>query len=90
MLRWLRCSKKLTGFYFHNRIKRVRNVYRKKKTRYISGIFLHMVEHRRFELLTPTMPLWCATSCANAPRRFCALFALSAACGRAGFSGGGS
>lgn len=27
-----------------------------------------MVEHKRFELLTPTMPLWCATNCANAPR----------------------
>ena len=26
-----------------------------------------LVEHRRFELLTPTMPLWCATNCANAP-----------------------
>ena len=26
-----------------------------------------MVEHRRFELLTPTLPVLCATSCANAP-----------------------
>ena len=27
-----------------------------------------MVEHRRFELLTPTLPVLCATNCANAPR----------------------
>ena len=27
-----------------------------------------MVEHRRLELLTPTLPVLCATSCANAPR----------------------
>ena len=27
-----------------------------------------LVEHRRFELLTPTLPVLCATSCANAPR----------------------
>ena len=26
-----------------------------------------VVEHRRFELLTPTLPVLCATSCANAP-----------------------
>ena len=26
------------------------------------------VEHRRFELLTPTLPVLCATNCANAPR----------------------
>ena len=26
-----------------------------------------VVEHRRFELLTPTLPVWCATNCANAP-----------------------
>ena len=26
-----------------------------------------LVEHRRFELLTPTLPVLCATSCANAP-----------------------
>ena len=26
-----------------------------------------MVEHRRFELLTPTLPVLCATNCANAP-----------------------
>ena len=25
------------------------------------------MEHRRFELLTPTLPVLCATSCANAP-----------------------
>ena len=25
------------------------------------------VEHRRFELLTPTLPVLCATNCANAP-----------------------
>ena len=27
-----------------------------------------LVEHRRFELLTPTLPVLCATNCANAPR----------------------
>ena len=27
------------------------------------------VEHRRFELLTPTLPVLCATNCANAPNR---------------------
>ena len=27
-----------------------------------------MVEHRRLELLTPTLPVLCATNCANAPR----------------------
>ena len=26
-----------------------------------------LVEHRRFELLTPTLPVLCATNCANAP-----------------------
>ena len=26
------------------------------------------MEHRRLELLTPTLPVLCATSCANAPR----------------------
>ena len=26
------------------------------------------VEHSGFEPLTPTLPVWCATSCANAPR----------------------
>ncbi len=25
------------------------------------------VEHSGFEPLTPTLPVWCATSCANAP-----------------------
>ena len=29
--------------------------------------FLGLVEHRRFELLTPTLPVLCATNCANAP-----------------------
>ena len=28
------------------------------------------VEHRRFELLTPTLPVLCATNCANAPNRW--------------------
>ena len=28
---------------------------------------LCMVEHRRLELLTPTLPVLCATNCANAP-----------------------
>ena len=28
---------------------------------------LYLVEHRRLELLTPTLPVWCATNCANAP-----------------------
>ena len=26
-----------------------------------------LVEHRRLELLTPTLPVLCATNCANAP-----------------------
>ena len=30
-------------------------------------LWLRMVEHRRFELLTPTLPVLCATNCANAP-----------------------
>ena len=30
-------------------------------------LWLSMVEHRRFELLTPTLPVLCATNCANAP-----------------------
>ena len=29
--------------------------------------FQRFVEHRRFELLTPTLPVLCATNCANAP-----------------------
>ena len=29
--------------------------------------FCVFVEHRRFELLTPTLPVLCATNCANAP-----------------------
>ena len=40
----------------------------KKRTETLHQSFSpFMVEHRRFELLTPTMPLWCATNCANAP-----------------------
>jgi hypothetical protein len=27
------------------------------------------VEHRRLELLTPTLPVLCATNCANAPQQ---------------------
>ncbi len=27
-----------------------------------------MVEHTGFEPVTPTLPVWCAPSCANAPR----------------------
>ena len=27
-----------------------------------------LVEHRGFEPLTPTLPVWCAPSCANAPK----------------------
>ena len=42
-----------------------------------SGICKHrdgdVVEHRRLELLTPTLPVWCATSCANAPRTGCSI-----------------
>ena len=37
----------------------------KPSSLYGSGFLL--VEHRRFELLTPTLPV-CATNCANAPR----------------------
>ena len=33
----------------------------------LSSDFSSMVEHRRFELLTPTLPVLCATNCANAP-----------------------
>ena len=33
----------------------------------MSSDFLGVVEHRRFELLTPTLPVLCATNCANAP-----------------------
>lgn len=32
-----------------------------------SSDFSCLVEHRRFELLTPTLPVLCATNCANAP-----------------------
>lgn len=31
---------------------------------------LFLVEHRGFEPLTPTLPVWCAPSCANAPYLF--------------------
>ena len=30
-------------------------------------VFDFMVERRGFEPLTPTLPVWCAPSCANAP-----------------------
>ena len=47
-----------------------------KKPRYnrgFCGTYLFyvpiMVEHRGFEPLTPTLPVWCAPSCANAPLR---------------------
>lgn len=36
------------------------------KPLWLKGFLL--VEHRRFELLTPTLPVLCATNCANAPR----------------------
>ena len=35
--------------------------------RQMSSDFSGLVEHRRFELLTPTLPVLCATNCANAP-----------------------
>ena len=38
----------------------------KPLNRYGSRVSL-LVEHRRFELLTPTLPVLCATNCANAP-----------------------
>lgn len=28
---------------------------------------MKMVEHRGLEPLTPTLPVWCAPNCANAP-----------------------
>ena len=28
---------------------------------------MEMVEHRGLEPLTPTLPVWCAPNCANAP-----------------------
>ena len=34
-----------------------------------------LVEHRGFEPLTPTLPVWCAPSCANAPKSY--IFMLS-------------
>ena len=40
----------------------------KPSSLYSSRVFF-LVEHRRFELLTPTLPVLCATSCANAPQR---------------------
>ena len=31
------------------------------------GELISLVERRGFEPLTPTLPVWCAPSCANAP-----------------------
>ena len=43
-----------------------KNIKKRTETLYQS-FSPFMVEHRRFELLTPTLPVLCATSCANAP-----------------------
>lgn len=43
------------------------NIKTKKHQSFVALMPLMLVEHKRFELLTPTMPLWCATNCANAP-----------------------
>ena len=57
-----------------------------QKIRTTAWVVLIFVEHRRFELLTPTLPVLCATNCANAPNsgyiticfRLCkALFSLT-------------
>lgn len=42
----------------------VPNLNKKEKPLIYNGF---LVEHRRFELLTPTLPVLCATNCANAP-----------------------
>ena len=43
--------------------------YKKERTETLYQSFSpFMVEHRRLELLTPTLPVLCATNCANAPR----------------------
>ena len=38
-----------------------------KKTAEFTAVSLYKVEHRGFEPLTPTLPVLCATNCANAP-----------------------
>ena len=38
-----------------------------QKKRVTIKVIRFFVEHRRFELLTPTLPVLCATNCANAP-----------------------
>lgn len=40
---------------------------KRKRSRHDSGTFNSRVEHRRFELLTSSMPWKRATNCANAP-----------------------
>ena len=42
--------------------------YKKQKAQKCAFCFL--VEHRGLEPLTPTLPVWCAPSCANAPCKY--------------------
>ena len=47
------------------------NLIETKKTPETTGVFFVLlallVEHTRLELVTPTLPVLCAPSCANAP-----------------------
>ena len=41
---------------------------KKGKQKVIQWMTFDLVEHRGFEPLTPTLPVLCAPSCANAPK----------------------
>ena len=44
------------------------DILQDRKTDSQMAVCFSMVERRGFEPLTPTLPVWCAPSCANAPR----------------------
>ena len=63
----------VAGRFFgeQRRLKDRRHEVAEEKEKTLKPLWLKgflLVEHRRFELLTPTLPVLCATNCANAPR----------------------
>ena len=63
----IHASSWINGPLFHQAIHFHKREIRTRSLQEASSDFSAMVEHRRFELLTPTLPVLCATNCANAP-----------------------
>ena len=59
-------SKLLSNHIFRFKMTQQKTGIKKRKP--LQSRISVLVEHRRFELLTPTLPVLCATNCANAPR----------------------